>query len=77
VVLVVCNFNPEVRTDIRIGVPHSGYWHEILNSDAPLYGGSGHGNFGGIDATPTPSNGRPLSLMLTIPPLGMLLLRSE
>ena len=76
-VLAVCNFTPQVRTGVLIGVPNFGYWHEILNSDAPLYGGSGHGNFGGVDTTPTPSHGQPLSLLLTIPPLGMLLLKSE
>ena len=73
----MCNFTPEVRTGVRIGVPHSGYWREILNTDAPLYGGSGQGNFGGVDATPIPAHGKPVSLMLTIPPLGMLLLTSE
>ena len=45
--LFVCNFTPVVRQNYRVGVPLEGYWKEILNSDAPFYGGSGQGNFGG------------------------------
>ena len=37
-------------------------WKEILNSDAPLYGGSGQGNFGAVQAAPLPIQGRPFSL---------------
>ncbi|MGA8054731.1 MAG: 1,4-alpha-glucan branching protein GlgB, partial [Burkholderiales bacterium] len=40
-ILVVCNFTPVPRQSLRVGVPNGGYWREILNSDAPLYGGSG------------------------------------
>jgi 1,4-alpha-glucan branching enzyme len=52
-------------------VSHGGHWAEILNSDAPLYGGSGQGNFGGVDAAPVPHHGRPYTLTITVPPLGM------
>jgi 1,4-alpha-glucan branching enzyme len=40
---VVCNFTPVARTNYRIGVPRGGFWQEVLNSDATLYGGSGAG----------------------------------
>jgi 1,4-alpha-glucan branching enzyme len=46
-----------------------------LNSDAQLYGGSGQGNSGVVEAIPLPLHGRPYSLELTIPPLGILFLR--
>src|SRR5690606_551218 len=46
--LVVCNFAPITRFNYRVGVPCGGYWREVLNSDAPLDGGSGQGNLGGI-----------------------------
>ncbi|MBV8234448.1 MAG: 1,4-alpha-glucan branching protein GlgB, partial [Acidimicrobiia bacterium] len=45
--LVACNFTPVPRHDYRIGVPRGGRWDEVLNSDAPVYGGSGQGNLGG------------------------------
>ncbi|HUK65376.1 MAG TPA: 1,4-alpha-glucan branching protein GlgB [Anaeromyxobacteraceae bacterium] len=76
-VLVVLNFTPVVRPAYRVGVPREGYWREILNSDAAPYGGDGWGNLGGVDAAPFPYHGRPASLSLTLPPLGVLFLRPE
>jgi 1,4-alpha-glucan branching enzyme len=70
-VIVVCNFTPLVRWNYRVGTPLGGTWDEILNSDAPLYGGSGQGNFGGVKAAPVPCHGRPYCLTVTVPPLGM------
>ena len=75
--LFVCNFTPVVRQNYRVGVPFEGYWKEILNSDAPLYGGSGQGNFGGLSTVPLPIHGRPLSLNMTLPPLGIVIFRPE
>ncbi|MEE9122413.1 MAG: alpha amylase C-terminal domain-containing protein, partial [Syntrophobacteria bacterium] len=54
-----------------------GFWQEILNSDAEEYGGSGHGNFGGIEAVPIEIHGRPYSLKLTLPPLGAVFFKSD
>ncbi|HEY0710809.1 MAG TPA: 1,4-alpha-glucan branching protein GlgB [Polyangia bacterium] len=75
-VLVVLNCTPVPRHNYRIGVSHDGHWDELLNTDAETFGGSGHGNFGGVDASPVPKHGRPHSLTLTLPPLGALFLRS-
>jgi 1,4-alpha-glucan branching enzyme len=74
-VLVVCNFTPVPRTNYVVGVPEGGYWREVLNSDATLYGGSGMGNLGGVEAAPVAAQGRFHSLALTLPPLGVLFLR--
>ncbi|MCF6147944.1 MAG: 1,4-alpha-glucan branching protein GlgB [Candidatus Kuenenia sp.] len=71
-ILVVCNFTPEPRYNYRIGVPCGGFWKEVLNSDAKHYNGSGHGNFGGVEASPLPSHGKYYSLALTLPPLGIM-----
>jgi 1,4-alpha-glucan branching enzyme len=71
-VVVVCNFTPVARANYRIGAPRGGFWRELLNSDAREYGGSGVGNFGGAEAAPLPLHGRPFSLTLTLPPLGIL-----
>ena len=76
VFLVVCNFTPVPRHNYRVGVPRGGFWREILNSDADTYGGSGHGNLGGAEAAPVPAHGRFHSLSLTLPPLGIVFLKS-
>ncbi|MDP1166168.1 alpha amylase C-terminal domain-containing protein, partial [Klebsiella pneumoniae] len=47
-ILAVANFTPVPRHNYRVGVPRGGYWREVLNSDAALYGGSGQGNMGGV-----------------------------
>jgi 1,4-alpha-glucan branching enzyme len=57
-------------------VPCGGYWKEALNSDAPIYGGSGMGNFGGVEATPVPAQGRYYSLVLTLPPLAVVFFKA-
>jgi len=76
VVLVAANFTPVPRSDYRLGVPTGGFWEEVLNSDAEIYGGSGMGNSGGVHAQPTASHGRPYSVSLVVPPLGVVFLRS-
>jgi 1,4-alpha-glucan branching enzyme len=75
--LFVCNFTPVVRENYRVGVPLGCYWKEMLNSDAALYGGSGQGNFGGLQAAPLPIHGRPFSLNMTLPPLGIVVFQPE
>jgi 1,4-alpha-glucan branching enzyme len=75
-IAVVCNFTPVVRHNYQIGVPASGYWGEILNSDAREHGGSGVGNLGGVDSAPIPMHGRGQSLTLTLPPLGALFFKA-
>ncbi len=74
-VLVVCNFTPVPRADYRVGVPRGGFWRETLNSDAGIYGGSGQGNLGGVEAAPVWSHGRSYSLLLTLPPLSAIFLK--
>jgi 1,4-alpha-glucan branching enzyme len=75
--LVVANFTPQPRLNHLVGVPQAGHWHELLNSDAPLYGGSGIGNYGGVDSVPVAAHGRFQSLKMTLPPLSLLVLRHE
>ena len=75
--IAVLNWTPIVRHDYRIGVPEAGYYAELLNSDAEVYGGSNAGNQGGLTAEPTPAHGRPYSLNLTVPPLGAVILKRQ
>jgi 1,4-alpha-glucan branching enzyme len=74
--LVVCNFTPVTHANYRVGVPRGGFWREALNSDAAIYGGSGQGNLGGVEAAPVPAHDRYHSLSLTLPPLGILYLKA-
>ena len=64
------------RLGYRVGVPHGGYWRELLNSDAREYAGSGMGNLGGVQAEEVPTHGRSFSLNLTLPPLAALFFKA-
>ena len=67
--VVAANFTPVPRSNYRIGVPRAGFYREILNTDAAVYGGTNMGNLGGIEAEATPSHGEAYSIVLTLPPL--------
>jgi 1,4-alpha-glucan branching enzyme len=69
------NFSPVPRDSYRLGVPRKGHWREIFNSDARIYGGTGRGNFGGVETVPFPLHGRDYSITVNIPPLGAVYLR--
>ncbi|MHC4471890.1 MAG: 1,4-alpha-glucan branching protein GlgB [Planctomycetota bacterium] len=74
-ILAVMNYTPVVRDGYLLGVPSGGRWHEILNSDAEPFWGSGVGNLGSVESQPTPHKGYPHSLRVTVPPLGAVLLK--
>ena len=74
-VLMVFNFTPVPRYDYRIGVPAPGFYDELMNSDAAVYGGGDVGNSGGVGSEPIPAHGYGHSLRLTLPPLACLLLK--
>jgi 1,4-alpha-glucan branching enzyme len=76
-VVVVLNMTPVPRHNYRVGVPRPGFYREILNSDASLYGGGNIGNAGGVQSEPTPMHGRQQSVSITLPPLGMLVLKAS
>jgi 1,4-alpha-glucan branching enzyme len=76
VILIVCNFTPVPRSSYQVGVPRGGHWRELLNSDAQIYGGSGLGNLGGVEAEATSTHGRPFSLTITLPPLAVVVFKS-
>ncbi len=75
VAVVVCNFTPVVHHGYRIGVPSGDFYVECINTDAADYGGSGVGNLGGVQADAVPAHGHSWSVNLTLPPLGVLILR--
>lgn len=77
VILAVFNFTPTVRTNYILGVPHPGFWREFLNGDAHYYGGSGQGNFGGLNTNPIPAHGHNHSLTMTLPPLAAVFFKHD
>ena len=75
--MIVCvlNFTPVPRPDYRVGVPAAGYYGEILNSDAGIYGGANLGNLGGTHSDPLPMHGCQQSISIQLPPLAMVLFK--
>jgi 1,4-alpha-glucan branching enzyme len=67
----VANFSGEPHPGYRIGLPSPGQWREVLNTDAGIYGGSGVGNLGLVEAVAEPWHGRPCSATITVPPMGV------
>jgi 1,4-alpha-glucan branching enzyme len=70
-VLVILNLTPVARYAYRIGLPHGGFWREVLNSDAEVYGGSNVGNQGGVTAEDYKVHNQPYSAPFTLPPLSI------
>jgi 1,4-alpha-glucan branching enzyme len=71
--VVVLNFTPVPRFGYRVGVPQQGRYREILSSDSRHYGGSDLGN--DVAATePVPCMDQPFSIVVTLPPLGGIVL---
>jgi len=76
-VVVVANFTPVPREGYRLGVPMGGFYRELLNSDSRYYGGADIGNAGGVPSEPTPWQGHPHSIVITVPPLAVVFFRPE
>jgi 1,4-alpha-glucan branching enzyme len=75
--IVVCNFTPEVRHQYRIGVPYRGQWKEVFNSDDLKYGGSGLMNQASIYTSPIKYHEQDYSVAITLPPLAISVLKLE
>lgn len=68
VVVFVVNATPVVRHDYRLGVPHTGFYREIINTDAQTYGGSNVGNYGGVQSEDRPWMARGYSILIHLVP---------
>jgi 1,4-alpha-glucan branching enzyme len=77
VLIFVCNFTPVVYDGYKIGVPYDAFYHEILNSDSEIYGGSNVGNLGGVEALPSEYLQRPYSIAVRVPPLATVVFKPE
>ncbi len=73
--LFVSNFTPVPRLKYRIGVPESGFYAEIINTDASEYWGSGMGNLGGVISDDIAWHDQSHSIAITLPPLSTLVFK--
>ncbi|MEZ4637393.1 MAG: 1,4-alpha-glucan branching protein GlgB [Caldilineaceae bacterium] len=73
--VVVCNFTPVPHLGYRIGLPRGGRYTELFNSDSPIYGGSGVGNPGFIEAEERPWQSGTHSVEINLPPLAVIYLK--
>ena len=73
--VIVSNFTPVSLDAYRIGLPESGDYHEIFNSDSEEYWGSNVGNDKGLSTDLIPMHGYPQSLSLVLPPLATIMLK--
>src|SRR5262249_30872644 len=71
----VCNFAAVPHGDFVLGLPAAGQWHEVLNTDASSYSGSGVGNMGAVTAREGGVNGQPAQATVVVPPLATIWLR--
>jgi 1,4-alpha-glucan branching enzyme len=74
-IYVVCNFSDQMRVDFPIGVPYDGEYIEIFNSQSHYYEGWNIGNIGPLRSVQQPMHGREYTVVLTLPPLGVLYLK--
>ena len=73
-VVVVMNLTPVPREGYRVGLPEAGSWVELLSTDDPAFGGSEVATVKAFDTEAVPAHGRAQSAVLTLPPLGLLVL---
>lgn len=69
--VVCCNFTPVCRNGHCVGVPESGFYQEIFNSDSSRYGGSNVGTHPGAQSIKQTTHARPDSIVIDLPPLGI------
>ena len=74
-IIAIVNATPVLHKGYRLGVPDGGFYEEIFNSDAEIYGGSNQGSGGGIPTQQQEAHGKPHSIEITIPPLGTVFLK--
>jgi 1,4-alpha-glucan branching enzyme len=72
--VIALNFTPVPRHGYRIGVPRSGRYREIFNSDSRFYGGSDLGNPQPLPTEPVAWMDQAQSVVVTLPPLAGIVL---
>ncbi len=75
--VVVCNMTPQILDGYEMGVPNSGEWREILNTDSEEFNGSGVVNSGVLTTLPKEKHGRDYVLKLKLAPLATMIFALE
>jgi 1,4-alpha-glucan branching enzyme len=73
--VVVANFSNTDYTNYRIGLPQSGAWWEPLNSQDPLYGGTGTVNAGVLTTEAVPYDGFNQSIAINLSKMAFVVLQ--
>lgn len=73
--IIVMNCTPVTYDNYRIGVLDADYYQEIMNSDKDIYNGSNRVNPNPLRSEKFTQYGRENSILMTIPPLGISILR--
>ncbi len=73
--VVICNFVPILQDNYKIGVPFEGKYKEIFSSDKKEYGGLDNLNKRVKQTKKEECDGREHSLHITVPPLGITILK--
>jgi len=71
-IIAVCNFQPMLRENYRIGVPYAGIYSEVFSTDWTEFGGSGMSNGTEIKSEDEPMHGHEQSIVLTLPPMSVM-----
>ena len=75
IIIVILNFTPIIRENYCIGVPATGDYEVIFNSDSEFYAGTDQGSYSLIQAKRNSWMNRPASITLDLPPLAGLILK--
>ncbi len=72
--VVVLNLTPVPRDGYRLGMPSAGRYRCVLNSDAEVFGGSGHSIVPEMETEAYPYHGFAQSVVIALPPLSVMVL---
>jgi 1,4-alpha-glucan branching enzyme len=75
--ICIFNFTPVPRANYRIGLPESGRYVELINSDSEIFGGGNLGNGGRVYTDELAWMNQPASAEVNLPPLAVLVLKLE
>ncbi|MBZ0269734.1 alpha amylase C-terminal domain-containing protein, partial [bacterium] len=73
--MVLANFSNNTYNGYRIGVPQSGNWNEVLNSQATTYGESGPDNGGALASEFLAQDTFPQSILVEVPARSLMVFR--
>ena len=73
--LIMCNFSPVHRPGYRVGVPVSGRYTCLFNTDDPAFGGTGLGDAEPVKSAYIPCHGQEQSIAIDVPPLSAVIYR--